>query len=129
MCSAAGDAPLPPRHPRLPPPRRGGRSGNELAHPRDQTCAKPSPPEESIAVTDREIRERRTSLERRHEQIVQEWQAYDARYPCEVGAYKPPGYDRQQIAFVDRLSEVGQDLAALPTTKATKLGWAAVIAG
>ena len=80
-------------------------------------------------MTDREIRERREALERRHEQICAEWKAYDARYPCEVGAFKPPGYDRQQMAFVDRLGEVSQQLAALPTTKAKKFGCTALAVG
>ena len=76
-------------------------------------------------MTDREIRERRKKLEQRHEQLCRDWKAYDARYPCEVGAYKPPGYDRQQMAFADQICEVGQEIASLPSTKARKVGCAA----
>jgi hypothetical protein len=68
-------------------------------------------------LTDRQIRDRRTMLDNRSSEIHREWKAYDARYPVEVGAYKPSDYDRQQLRFVERLQEVSAELSQLPMTK------------
>lgn len=72
-------------------------------------------------MKDREIRERLLELEESRRLIVQEWKAYDQQYPVIPGAYKPPDYERQQIAFLDRLREVDKEIAALPRTKLEKL--------
>lgn len=77
-------------------------------------------------MKDREIRERRAKLGELREQVNQEWKAYDARYPVEVGAHKPPDYDRQQLQFVERLRQAGAELSQLPSTKAQKLAYLSV---
>lgn len=78
-------------------------------------------------MKDREIRQRRSQLNDKHKKIVEEWEAYDARYPVEVGAYKPADYDRRQIRFVERLGEVRKELSQLPSTKARKIGLILVV--
>lgn len=78
-------------------------------------------------MTDREIRDRRAELEKLSRTINEEWKAYDARYPVEVGAYKPPDYDRQQLRFLERGRDVSKQIADLPTTKKSKVGCALLI--
>lgn len=78
-------------------------------------------------MTDRQIKERRAELERRSKTIDEEWKAYDAKYPVEVGAFKPADYDRQQLRFLERLQHVDREIAALPKTKASKFGCALLI--
>ena len=78
-------------------------------------------------MKDRELRERRAQLQKQRELIVGEWEAYDARYPLEVGAHKPYDYDDQQIGFSDRLSTMDKALAGLPSTKTFKLGCTSVV--
>ena len=73
-------------------------------------------------MRDSEIRERREELEKLRRTIDAEWRAYDARYPVEVGAYKPHDYDRQQLRFLERGQEVSKQIADLPQTKKSKLG-------
>jgi hypothetical protein len=68
-----------------------------------------------------EILRRRNELFAQAEKIKREWEAYDKRYPVLPGAYKPPDYDRQQRAFLDRLHAVSEELGALPRTTGEKL--------
>lgn len=71
-------------------------------------------------MKDREIKSRRAELRNRREKIVQEWKDYDKRFPVIPGAIKPADYDRQQMGFLDRLSSVDNEMAALPRTVVEK---------
>jgi hypothetical protein len=72
-------------------------------------------------VKNEEILRRRAELKAQATKIKQEWEANDKRYPVLPGAYKPPDYDRQQRAFLDRLHAVSEELGTLPRTTGEKL--------
>lgn len=80
-------------------------------------------------MQNQEILRRRAELNAQYEKINREWKSYDERYPVLPGAYKPPDYDSQQARFLERLSEVSNELAALPRTTGEKLRLALIWTG
>jgi hypothetical protein len=72
-------------------------------------------------MKNQEILRRRAELNSQYDKIQREWKSYDEQYPVLPGAYKPSDYDSQQARFLERLSEVSNEIAALPRTTGEKL--------
>lgn len=78
-------------------------------------------------MTDKEIKQRRAELEKRIEEVSMDWKLYDNVHPVRVGELIPDNYYHRQRQFSDALSELHNELQALPRTKARKMTIGAIL--